>query len=60
MWLANRLLFGDITSGHIVQFYDLHVRELSYFIILIIPTLVFGIAPDYLELLWVGDLINIV
>lgn len=60
MWLANRLLFGDITSGYIVQFYDLHMRELSYFIILMIPTLVFGIAPDYLELLWIEDLINIV
>lgn len=60
MWLTNRLLFGDITSVHIVQFYDLHARELSYFIILIIPTLVFGIVPDYLELLWVGDLINVV
>jgi len=49
MWLANRVLFGDITINYINQFYDLHFREFVYFMLLLIPTLMFGIFPDYLE-----------
>ena len=49
MWLANRVLFGDITINYINQFYDLHFREFVYFMLLLMPTLMFGIFPDYLE-----------
>jgi len=49
MWLANRVLFGDIATNYIVQFYDLHVREFVCFTMLFTPTLMLGVFPDYLE-----------
>lgn len=60
MWLANRILFGDITINYIAQFYDLHFREFVYFMVLFIPTVMLGIFPDYLEVVWYHDLCNLV
>ena len=56
MWLTNRLLFGDISTQYVSQFYDLEMKELVYFVTLLIPVLLFGIYTDLFELLWAGDL----
>jgi proton-translocating NADH-quinone oxidoreductase chain M len=56
MWLANRLLFGDISTNYISQFYDLEIKEIVYFSFLFLPVLIFGIYPDLLELFWFSDL----
>lgn len=56
MWLANRLLFGDISVQYISQFYDLELKEVIYFITLFLSVLIFGLYPDLLELLWSADL----
>lgn len=60
MWLANRILFGDISISYIIQFYDLHLREFLYFMPLFIPTVLFGVYPDYLEIVWYHDLHNLI
>lgn len=60
MWLANRVLFGDISISYITQFYDLHFREFVYFTVLFIPTLMLGIFPDLLEVVLYQDLQNLI
>ena len=43
MWLVNRLLFGDISTLVIMQFYDLEPKEVAVFSVLTIPTILFGV-----------------
>jgi NADH:ubiquinone oxidoreductase subunit 4 (subunit M) len=49
IWLANRLLFGNIKVTYIKVFSDLTGLEFFLFILLIFLTLVFGICPQYVD-----------
>lgn len=60
MWLVNRLLFGDISTLVIMQFYDLEPKEVAVFSVLTIPTILFGVWPEILETVWYVDLLMLI
>jgi NADH-ubiquinone oxidoreductase chain 4 len=56
MWLVNRIIFGDIKTTKIIQFYDLEPKETVCFITLLFPTILLGICPQIFEIIWYNDL----
>jgi len=47
--LANRILFGDVKTTYIRFFSDMTLREVAYFMALVIPTVYFGILPSNID-----------
>jgi NADH-quinone oxidoreductase subunit M len=52
IWLANRLLFGNVKVTYMQAFSDVIGREFVLFAVLAIATLWFGIAPYYIDSLF--------
>ena len=45
LWLYRRVVFGEITNPHVAEMKDVNVREVFYFVPLIVATLWLGIHP---------------
>jgi NADH-quinone oxidoreductase subunit M len=51
IWLANRVLFGNVKITYIKVFADLTGREFVLFTVLLLLTLWFGFLPQYVDAL---------
>lgn len=49
IWLANRLLFGNVKVTYIQSFSDLTGREFVLLFVLFVCTLLFGLMPQYFD-----------
>ncbi|AXA32974.1 complex I subunit 4 family protein [Francisella adeliensis] len=46
LWMYKRVFFGEVTSSKVSSLTDLNKMELLVFMILAVPTLVFGLYPE--------------
>ena len=60
VWLLNRVVFGDLNITFLTRFYDVDGREFAMLAVLVLVTVLYGVAPTMIDSLVIESLKEVI